>query len=260
MNPEVTEYLQENDAKTLARIDEILARSRKVVEESMELSKKTIENKLRIIETPSSEVSIIIPKESLKVLETSSEKDSKYLQQTEKSLDELNQKIKNLQSKAVLDEHKIEILKGRILSEKQKNSTPEIAEADKLLETLKETLAVGLSEENKRLKSELESQLKKKSSEEMRLSKELEEIIKERKTLENQLKNLKYLFESSPNYTEELNDAKLALERLEQQSIDTIKLLEIRIQEQENDNFRLKEALKNPNPENLNIDHFREKG
>ena len=253
MNSDFPDYLQETDVKTLARIDEILARSRKVVEESMELSKKTIDHKIKIIETPNSEKSVLFTKDINTNLETSSEKANDCMQDTEKSLEVLNSKIKNMQNKALQDEMKIEILKERISAEKLNNSNPEIEELDKIIENLKETLNAGLAQENKKLKIELETVLKRKSAEELRLTKELDEIIRERKVLENQYRNLKYLYDNSPNYIEELQEAKLTLERLEQQSIDTIKLLEIRIQEQENENFKLRAALKNPSPETLHI-------
>lgn len=253
MNSDFPDYLQETDVKTLARIDEILARSRKVVEESMELSKKTIDHKIKIIDTPTSEKSLIFTKDINTNLETSSEKANECMQDTEKSLEVLNSKIKNMQNKALQDEMKIEILKERISAEKLNKTNPDIEELDKIIEGLKETLNAGLAQENKKLKVELETVLKRKSAEEMRLTKELDEVIRERKVLENQYRNLKYLYDNSPNYIEELQEAKLTLERLEQQSIDTIKLLEIRIQEQENENFKLKAALQNPSPEALHI-------
>ena len=260
MQSEFGNYLQETDTKALARIDEILARSRKVVEESIELSKKNIEHKPRIeilIETPkSAENSGSSNRRALtRAQEVSLEADLDNFAETsqERSLDELSHKIHILQSKAMEDENKLEILKGKISDIKLTKTNNELAQADKLIESLKETLAVGLAEENKKLKQELEKLLKKKSAEEVKLSKELDDVIKERKLLEIQYNNLRYLVDQSPNYSEELQEAKFELEGFEQQSIDSIKLLEIRIQEQENENFKMKEALKNSNFEDLNV-------
>ena len=171
----------------------------------------------------------------------------------EKSLDELSHKIHILQSKAIEDENQLENLKQKINNIKLSKTNNELAQADNLIKSLKGTLAVGLAEENKKLKQDLEKLLKKKSAEEVKLSKELDDIIKERKVLEVQYNNLKYLVDQSPNYSEEIQEAKYELERVEQQSVDTIKLLEIRIQEQENENFKMKEALKNLNLEDLNV-------
>lgn len=260
MHSEFGNYLQDADSKALSRIDEILARSRKVVEESIELSKKNIEHKPRleiILDTPKNtpDLNSSHKKTQRKLSESSQEAEFDNIAETshEKSIDDLSEKIHFLQKKAAADEIQIENLKQKIQTIKLSKSNNELIQADEIIKNLKNTLATGLHEENKKLKQDLERLLKKKSVEEIKLSKELDDVIKERKILEVQYNNLKYLFDQSPSYSEELQDAKIELERVEQQSIDTIKLLEIRIQEQENENFKMREALKNTDFEDLNI-------
>lgn len=259
MQSEFGNYLQDADTKAMSRIDEILARSRKVVEESIELSKKNIEHKPRIeilLDTPkNSGDSVSSHRKTQRKLSETSQDEFDNIAETshEKSIDDLSGKIQFLQKKAVEDEILLENLKQKINCVKQSKSNNELIQADEIIKNLKNTLATGLHEENKKLKQDLERLLRKKSVEEIKLSKELDEVIKERKVLEVQYNNLKYLFDQSPSYSEELQDAKIELERVEQQSIDTIKLLEIRIQEQENENFKMREALRNTNFEDLNI-------
>ena len=248
----------EGDSKSLARIDEILARSRRVVEESMELSKRTIEKKIKIdtaLETSqSTENSFLHPRRiNSKILEISedneaeeslnisykrpvSEEDSKIMileqkaEDDEKLLENLRQKVKNIHNIEMPSSSKLEY---------------DILQADKLIQNLKETLAIGLMEENKRLKQDLENLLRRKVAEEAKLNKELDDIIKEKKTLEIQYNNLKYLHGHTPNYIEELENAKSELAKLEKESKETIELLERKIKEQVDENIKLKENVKN---------------
>lgn len=246
-------YLKEGDTVALKRIDEILARSRKVVEESMELSKRSVEQKTKIdhaLETSqSTENSYLIPKRANSNLELS-ENEENSSQNYEKALEEVNAKIKNLEKKAEADEELLEKLRKKMKSAQKPDSTSstmveyEILQADKLIKNLKETLAIGLTEENKKLKQDLETVLKKKSAEESALTKELEDVIKEKKNLEMQYNNLKYLQKHTPNYLEQLENAKKQLVRLEQDSLETINLIEEKIKEQEKENKKLKDLAK----------------
>lgn len=255
-------YLLENDTKALARIDEILARSRRVVEESMELSKRSVEQKVKIntvLETSqSTENSFLFPRKYLtKEIEVGEEAEAEG--DYERALDEVNNKIKALETKAAADEKALDVLRFKI---KQASGTDkgsgsrleyDLLQADRLLATLQETLSTGLLEENKRLKQEFEALLKKRSAEEAKYNKELEEVIRERKVLETQLKNLKYLAEHSPNYQQELDEAKNELRTMEYQAEETIRLLESKIQEQTEENAKLKELLKSNDPDKLSV-------
>ena len=114
-------------------------------------------------------------------------------------------------------------------------------------------MAVGLSEENKRLKQDFENLLKKRSVEESKLTKELEEIIREKKTLELQFNNLKYLHSHSPNAKAELEQAKTELQKLEIESKATIELLEKKIHEHMSQNARLKAMISDDDKHRVNV-------
>ena len=258
MSGSLSGYLKEGDSKALARIDEILARSRRVVEESMELSKRSVEQKIKIdnaLETSqSTENSYLFPRRvNSKVLELSeyNEAEESLSQNYEKALEEVNSKIKVLEEKADEDEKLLEGLRKKVKNSREINLPSgsmmeyEILQADKLIRNLKETLAIGLAEENQKLKKDLESLLKKKSAEDSKLTKELEDIIKEKKNLEMQYNNLKYLHDHTTEHSEELEYAKQQLLRLEKDSRETIELLENKIEEQEMENRRLRAIGKN---------------
>ena len=262
-------YFQEADYKSIARIDEILARSRKVVEESMELSKRSAENRAKIeagVDTCQSTENSFLgqKKNNSKILENSQnsenlENEEFFEENYEKALNDINLKIRNLEVKAADDEKLLESLRKRVgnLSAPEKHSENsleyEIIQADKLILNLKETLAVGLSEENKRLKQDFENLLKKRSVEESKLTKELEEIIREKKTLELQFNNLKYLHSHSPNAKAELEQAKTELQKLEIESKATIELLEKKIHEHMSQNARLKAMISDDDKHRVNV-------
>jgi hypothetical protein len=251
-------YLQEGDAKALARIDEILARSKKVVEESMELSKRTIEQKIKIdnvLETSlSTENSFLFPKKvSSKVLELPEEAEvSESLDPNyEKAAEDTDLKINTLETKALQDEKTIRDLTQRVnlLQNSNKPSSSkleyEVIQADKLINNLKQTLNVGLLEENKNLKAELENLLKNKSDAESNLRNQLDEIVKEKKKLEMQYNNLKYLHGNAPSYLEELENAKSYLKKIQEEFKETSTMLESKIEEQTTQNLKLREIAKN---------------
>ncbi|OMJ79209.1 hypothetical protein SteCoe_20810 [Stentor coeruleus] len=105
----------------------------------------------------------------------------------ERALDELNLKIKILENKAIEDQKVIETLRSKVKASQANDKLMiskleyENTQADKVIRNLKETLAIGLEEENRMLKQEFERLLRIGGFEENKEHKERDQIIQDKK-------------------------------------------------------------------------------
>ncbi|OMJ65015.1 hypothetical protein SteCoe_39822 [Stentor coeruleus] len=103
----------------------------------------------------------------------------------ERALDELNLKIKILESKAIEDQKLLETLRSKVKASQANDKLMvskleyENVQADKVIRSLKETLAIGLEEENRILKQEYERLLRSGGFEENKGHKEHDQMMYE---------------------------------------------------------------------------------